>query len=176
MTLPMFAAEHVIVDADRDWWCTPQWLVDVIRDALGGQIDFDPCSNPLSVVGASFAMTAAEDGLSRPWPAMARIYCNPPYSDATPWAKACADAADSGSYVVGCFRVDASCGWWHSYIWERATAVCFPMRRVRFSPPPGIEASSPDFAVALPFWSPARGHAVDVFERAMSKIGKVVRL
>lgn len=39
MTIPMFAAEHIVVDADRDWWCTPQWLVDVIRDALGGQIE-----------------------------------------------------------------------------------------------------------------------------------------
>lgn len=176
MTLPMFAAEDVVVDADRDWWCTPQWLVDIVRESLGGQIDFDPCSNPLSVVGASFTMTAAENGLSRPWDHGLRIYCNPPYSDPTPWAEACAAAAANNCRVVGCFKSDTSNMWWHRHIWEKATAVCFPKRRVQFNPPPGVEASSPDFAVALPFWSPARGEAVDTFERAMKKIGRVVRL
>lgn len=176
MTLPMFAAEHIVIDADRDWWCTPPHIVEVVRDALGGRIDFDPCSNPLSMVGASFTVEAAADGLSAPWPAPVCGYCNPPYSDPAPWMQRCADAGDLGSRFVGCIKADTSTIWWHRSIWGRAKAICFPSRRVAFLPPPGVDASTPDFAVAFPFWAPAHGDAVDTFARAMSSIGKVVIL
>lgn len=175
--MPLFAAEHVVVDADRDWWCTPPCLVEAVREALGGTIDLDPCSNPLSTVGARLTYCAADDGLSQPWHDHMRIYCNPPYSDPAPWMERCADAAERDSCrVIGCIKADTSTAWWHRQIWGRAKAVCFPRRRVAFLPPPGVEASAPDFAVALPFWSLARGDAVDRFTRAMTPIGKVVLL
>lgn len=175
MTIPLFAAEYIVVD-DRDWWCTPQWLVDVVREALGGQIDLDPCSNPFSLVGASCTIGAAQDGLSSPWHAPIRGYCNPPYSAPEPWVRRCADEGDRGSLWVGCIKSDTSTAWWHAQIWSRAKAICFPRRRVDFIPPPGIEASTANFPVALPFWAPCHGYHVETFAKAMCKIGKVVVL
>ena len=61
---------------------TPKWVFD----ALGETFDLDPASPPLGVsqVPTARVWTKGDDGLTRPWDGF--IWCNPPFSNATPWA------------------------------------------------------------------------------------------
>ncbi|MER3389962.1 MAG: hypothetical protein RJQ01_07995 [Microcella sp.] len=60
----------------------PPWLFE----ALGETFDTDPAS-PIGLdtfVPARNRFTREDDGLSQPWAGF--VWCNPPFSNATPWA------------------------------------------------------------------------------------------
>jgi hypothetical protein len=69
---------------DGDEWYTPRWLFD----ALGVRFDLDVCA-PIDRTHASVPTqqwyTTEDDGLVQPWHGF--VWCNPPYSNATPWAE-----------------------------------------------------------------------------------------
>lgn len=67
---------------DTDERYTPAWIFE----ALGETFDLDPASPPLgvSMVPTAAVWTKADDGLTRPWHGF--VWCNPPFSRATPWA------------------------------------------------------------------------------------------
>ncbi len=176
MTLSLFDAEHIEVDAnDRDTWTTPREIVDALL-RFRTVWDLDPCSNPRSIVPAATRWTVADDGLSRRW--FGAVYCNPPYSDPTPWMERC--ASNEADLVVGCIKCDPSVQWWNRYVWK-ASAICLPNHRLEFDPPPGVKPSSNNFASALPLWLNrdqfTMAHIIrTAFERAFSPLGKVVLL
>jgi len=71
-------------ESPGDEWYTPPWLFD----ALGLRFDVDVCApvDPsLRTVPADRAYTVDDDGLTQPWGGL--IWCNPPYSNPTPWAE-----------------------------------------------------------------------------------------
>lgn len=79
-TLPMFAAPVDRTDSDERF--TPRWVFD----ALGEKFDLDPAS-PVeyeTFVPATHRFTREDDGLAQPWHGF--VWCNPPFSAATPWA------------------------------------------------------------------------------------------
>ncbi len=79
---------------------TPDYLLEPIREALGGSIDLDPCTTPDNPCGATTFYTPPGDGAAEPWTARS-IYVNPPYGQARErWVARCALAATSGSKVV----------------------------------------------------------------------------
>lgn len=174
MTLALFDSEHIqVTDDNRDSWCTPQEVVDCLvrfaEECETGVIDTDPCSNSRSIVPARTRYTIADDGLSKPWRGL--VFVNPPYSDPTPWMLRCATAhIDNGRHVIACIKADPSVKWW-SHVWT-AKAICFPDHRIDFTPPPGVESSSNNFASALPYW----GSKTNAFERCFAPLGKVIRL
>lgn len=61
---------------------TPAWIFE----ALGEKFDLDPASPPLGVsqVPTAAVWTKDDDGLTKPWEGF--VWCNPPFSLATPWA------------------------------------------------------------------------------------------
>jgi hypothetical protein len=60
-------------------WCTPSDIIAVVRDALGGDIELDPCSNHASVVNARVKYELPlRNGLHESWDRRT-IYVNPPY-------------------------------------------------------------------------------------------------
>lgn len=60
-------------------WCTPKTIIDAVKEAFGGEIGLDPCSNSESIVGAKVEYILPEhDGLTDPWDA-GTIYVNPPF-------------------------------------------------------------------------------------------------
>ena len=68
---------HIQESAKVDW-NTPQWVIDLCREAMGS-IELDPCSNPTSLVNANVAWTLPDhDGLKEPWNAKT-VFVNPPY-------------------------------------------------------------------------------------------------
>jgi hypothetical protein len=67
---------------DTDERYTPTWIFD----ALGESFDLDPAhpDHPTAVPTAAY-LTRADDGLTSPWHGF--VWCNPPYSNTTPWAR-----------------------------------------------------------------------------------------
>lgn len=71
-------------DESDDEWYTPAWLFD----ALGLRFDIDVCApidRTYMSTPADQIFTKDDDGLAQDWDGL--IWCNPPYSDATPWAE-----------------------------------------------------------------------------------------
>ena len=79
-SLPMFVVPPERVETDERF--TPKWVFA----ALGVEFDLDPAS-PVDAethVPAKRKFTREDDGLSQPWEGF--VWCNPPFSNATPWA------------------------------------------------------------------------------------------
>ena len=72
-----------------DQWFTPPRECEMVRLALGGTIDLDPCGHPRAHVRALRIVFEQEDGFRLSWRRYSRIFCNPPYSDPAPWAARC---------------------------------------------------------------------------------------
>jgi len=65
---------------ERQQWQTPKLQADMIRTALGGHIDLDPCTEleANERVKANWGFTEYMNGLNHPWIADT-VYMNPPY-------------------------------------------------------------------------------------------------
>jgi hypothetical protein len=128
--------------SDRDSWCTPKWLTDLLP-----QVHIDPCSNSRSTVGAqrAYSLEAGEDGLGARW--VGSVFVNPPFSDVLPWAsKLCEmDARDAAAFLV---NVDPSTTWW-SVLTSRLDCALFFRKRIQFEPPPGVRPSTNSKAQVL---------------------------
>lgn len=76
----LFAAPVQSRETDERY--TPDWIFT----ALGERFDLDPASPPLGVsrVPTEAVWTKDDDGLTQPWHGF--VWCNPPFSLATPWA------------------------------------------------------------------------------------------
>lgn len=80
---------------------TPPYVLEPVREALGGVIELDPCTEPDNPCGALRWFTAQENGLLKPWHASNTIYVNPPYSKARePWVRKCIEAACDRAKVI----------------------------------------------------------------------------
>lgn len=136
--------------ANRDAWCTPEWLA-----ALLPLVDLDPCSNPRSTIRAhrTYSLEAGQDGLLLPWDGL--VYVNGPYSKLLPWAK---KLAGEGGVTGAGFLVNAdhSPGWWHVLKGRLRLRLDFD-ERLEFDPPPGVDPSKNDRPQTLlmddPFWA-----------------------
>jgi hypothetical protein len=79
---------------------TPPYVLEPVREALGGTIVLDPCTLPDNPVGAERYFHPPVDGATEPWLADT-IYCNPPYGKARErWVRSCEEAGAAGSKVV----------------------------------------------------------------------------
>lgn len=133
------------VEIDRDTWCTPRWLTEVI-----GHFDLDPCSNERSTVRAEHTCQPdrpdcfGPDGLSS---ALAvapswRVFVNPPYSDVPPWI-----AAYKHTRFCFLLKLDTSTRWF-AELFAATQLILIPRKRVSFEPPPGVP---PEHAKAQQF-------------------------
>lgn len=78
---------------------TPPYVLEPVRESLGGIIGLDPCTERWNPCGALRFYTAEDDGLAQPWDDDS-IYVNPPYSKARePWVEKCIEAG-VGSGVI----------------------------------------------------------------------------
>jgi hypothetical protein len=141
--------------SDSDSWRTPMWLADLL-----GKFDLDPCTGPGSFIQATVNITKETNGLIYPWdtadvigdeyPLMwrpASVYCNPPYSDPSPW---CARLRGHAGPWVALVKLDPTTRWWADLM--MASPIWAPFkRRLRFAPPPGWDrpAMTASFPSAL---------------------------
>lgn len=59
---------------------TPCYVLEPIRQLLGGRIGLDPCTEPDNPTGAEVFYAPPQDGCALPWEAES-VFCNPPYGE-----------------------------------------------------------------------------------------------
>ena len=125
----------VTIDDDRNEWYTPAWLFD----AIGLTFDLDVCApedRQLVSTPAQRFLTATDDGLTSPWAGL--VWCNPPYSDAGPWARR---MIDHGSGLL-LSHVPINGGWCLD-VWRSCGAITM------FG---GMHFARPDGSTQRPAW------------------------
>lgn len=113
---------------------TPPYVLDRVREALGGRIDLDPCTGPDNPTGAACFYCPPQDGAALPWDAR-RIYVNPPYGAVRErWVDRCIAAGLAGRAVVLLMPAATD-----TRVFQRAMtsadAVVFIRGRVKFGVP-----------------------------------------
>jgi len=112
---------------------TPEWLVERIRRAFGGQIDLDPCTTAQNPVGATKFVCPPDDGIAYQWANHgARIFCNPPYGRTiSHWTQKAKDAAHDGASVILLVPARTDSAWFQDLV-VKASAVLFIKGRLTF--------------------------------------------
>lgn len=139
-------------------WCTPEPILEVVRETFEGKIDLDPCSNANSIVGARENWIYPEkDALKDQW--SGNVYINPPYSSEHNMAFSLAWCANAGYTTAQIALVPAATGtsWFRNYV-AMSTCVAF-IGRVRFVGAPTVTP----FDLALVY----RGQRPNVFKRSL---------
>jgi hypothetical protein len=136
----------------RDEWCTPPWLLNIIRQFK--PIGFDPCSNSASFVGAA-CTNNGRDGLEMSWLDKGLVFVNPPYSKGK-FYKFCnkmTEEAARGAEIIALVPVsNVETKAWQEHLWH-ADAWCFPKKRINFFMD-GVEKRGVNFASALVYFGP----------------------
>jgi len=127
-------APHVSHNAGDNEWYTPAAIVEAVRLTMGG-IDCDPASSVLAnrTVKATHFFTADTGGVEQKWGK--RVFMNPPYAQplVAQFCAALAEKYKSGEVVQACALVNnATETAWFQELLTVASAVCFPLARVRF--------------------------------------------
>jgi len=117
-----------------DMWSTPDWVIDFALKELGiNSFDLDVACLEETAKAENYC-TPNEDGLKQPWYGF--VWCNPPYSDITPWLEKAIKEQKNG--VTSCFLLNAdhTTKWYKTYS-PFATRVNIP-KRIKFIPPAGL--------------------------------------
>jgi phage N-6-adenine-methyltransferase len=121
---------------DRDRRFTPGDVLERIY-AVIGEIDLDPAADRDAGVVARRYFNAEDDGLTRPWDART-VFCNPPFSKATPFIRKALNAWSKGECKVALLLLPART---HQSAFQEAIAghadVFFLRRRMNFGLPNG---------------------------------------
>jgi hypothetical protein len=113
---------------------TDEWLTSrIINEGLMiKDFDLDPCApHPDKLKNLEPGLVPAknhywEGGLEKPW--FGKVFCNPPYSDVGTWLAKCAEHKNALALVYA--RMETQ--WFQAQVWDRATALLFPGKRVHF--------------------------------------------
>jgi len=142
-------------------WGTPDIYVGAVRQALGGKIALDPCSNSYSRVKAKTEYRLPrQDGLKASWE-HPTIFVNPPYgidqkrsTSIKHWLERCAAAhREHRSEVIALVPVATNTGHWKKHVFGEATAVCFLYdTRLRFLVNGRDEGKGAPMSCAMIYW------------------------
>lgn len=142
-------------------WGTPHKYVKAVKEAFGGVIHLDPCSNKYSVVNAEVEyMLPKHDGLKESWN-YPTIYVNPPYgidkesgTTIKNWLAKCAHAyKEYGSQVLALVPVAPNTAHWKKYVFTKARGICFLYdTRLRFLENGMNSSKGAPMACAMIYW------------------------
>lgn len=127
-----------------DDWATPQWLFDKVVE-LYGHFDLDVCASEENSKCKAY-WDKESDSLKMIW--CKRNWCNPPYSNITPWVKRASEEAKKGNYTVMLLPADFSTKWF-KLCWENSVQIDIINHRIKFVG----ATSSPKFASMLVHFS-----------------------
>ena len=104
---PEYASNTPLEHKDR--WQTPVEVFDALDLEFGFWLDAAADHN--NALCASY-LTEDDNALGRDWESYGAIWCNPPYSDITPWiVKAAEQCQQQRQSVVMLLPADTSTGW-----------------------------------------------------------------
>ncbi|MFF4026901.1 DNA N-6-adenine-methyltransferase [Nocardia elegans] len=122
---------HQSTSSGSNVWLTPQGIILAL-----GTFDLDPCAaDPRPWDTAARHIAPPEDGLSADW-GSARVWLNPPYTDAERWLHKLADHGRGTALMFA--RTETR--WFVDCVWRRASAVLFLHGRLHFHLPDGSRA------------------------------------
>lgn len=121
---------QTLFSSRSDEWRTPENALHLVRKM--GPILLDPCTTDENPTGAERYYTKETNGLINPWvlykPGV--IFVNPPYSSVEQWIARAASCQEECLVLIPA-RTDTR--YWHTWIVDRADAVCFWKGRLKFT-------------------------------------------
>lgn len=133
----MIVSQDVEPDVRQDWQ-TPDELWQGLNAEF--QFDLDVAANADNAKVLRF-ISKTMDGLTTPWDGQ-RIWCNPPYKQIRPWVDKAVELAQSVgkcSVLLLPARVEQK---WFRTVLCHSIELAFFNRRIQFTPPRGVSASS----------------------------------
>jgi phage N-6-adenine-methyltransferase len=121
----------------NDTWATPVWLFEY-AEARYGKFDLDVCAAHDSYKCQPY-YTIEQNSLMQPWRRF--NWCNPPYSNITPWVEKAALEANCENATVMLLPADFSTQWF-KLVWNASSEILIINRRIKFVG----ASSSPKFA------------------------------
>jgi phage N-6-adenine-methyltransferase len=126
---------HHTTAPTKDDWLTPPEILAAL-----GPFDLDPCAGEVMPWRTAATMwTSREDGLAASWPADARVWLNPPFSQVKRWMPRMARHGRGTAIILA--RTETAL--FFATVWDAptATAVLFLKGRPHFHvPPTGVQA------------------------------------
>ena len=159
------------VNTSSQNWCTPPKFIKPIKEFFGGKIALDPCSNPMSVVGAEVELYSG--GLEYCWESAESIFVNPPYgrgesSTIYDWLKKCNDV---NTEVIALIPVATNTKHWKEFVFN-ANVICFLSdTRLKFLINGSTENKGASMSCCLAYW----GKFEQKFVVKFSEFGKCVK-
>jgi len=122
----------------RDDWETPSEWIALVKDALGGAIELDPCSSPSAqqrMNAKSFFNKTRTNGLMVPW--YGSVYMAPPYSEPKIWVRKLIHEVNEGRVekAIACLNSQSMATRWFQEVYANAPIMAIPRRRIRFYGP-----------------------------------------
>jgi len=160
-----------IATAAKTSWCTPPEIYLPVQKFFGGTIDLDPCSNPRSMVPATYKLMLEkrEDGLKADWGILGKkVYCNPPYGRGIrAWVEKAREGMQWPRAQETILLIPAAVGTklWQEVVFPWAFAICFLKGRLKFQ---GATASAPMDCALVYF-----GSRSEKFEEQFKPLGAV---
>lgn len=165
--------------ANPDDWRTPntkeQPIINLVKQALGGQIWCDPCADAGHKVGAAIAYHKNDDGLKDINVWRKTVFINPPFSDPLPWVKKCCFSIARGDCSAAIMLMKAgtlSNQGTGNLIEKYASAVCHWRGRINFLNDEGVAVKGSDFDCVLVYF----GDRLDLFKKAFEQRGTITTI
>jgi hypothetical protein len=148
---------HVTHNGGGNEWYTPPAILAVAHKVLG-PIDLDPASTPQAnmQVQARRFFTLADNGLHQPW--HGKVWLNPPYGTGViePFLRKLRYHVETGDVPEALVLVNnaTETQWFHDLV-PVASAICFPLTRIKYLRPDEGPKSRPIQGQALLYCGPA---------------------
>lgn len=119
----------------KEEWHTPPYILEAVREYLGGTIDLDPMSNEKAneYVKATTFYTKSDDAFTKPW--FGNVFLNPPYKTAMmnrviPFIiEKCKNGEVESLFLLVNNSTESK---WGQVALKNASAICFIDHRLRF--------------------------------------------